>query len=87
MAPVAENIQEKETKMDSSTDQASKMFIIEPDEEEEKWEKINERKSSFTLPPRPHRGSVAGPATSTFHGQGEKDFLGRPWTFAPSGLI
>ena len=34
--------------------------IIEPDEEEEMWEKVNERKRTFnTLPPRPARGSKA----------------------------
>ena len=34
------------------------MHIVEPDEEEEMWEKVNERKINSTLPPRPSRGSV-----------------------------
>jgi hypothetical protein len=36
------------------------MHIVEPDEEEEMWEKVNERKIAFTLPPRPARGSTIG---------------------------
>lgn len=62
------------------------MHIVEPDEEAEMWEKVNERKLTFTLPPRPARGSVAGPARSTFHGPAEADYQGRPWTTAPSGV-
>ena len=37
------------------------LHIVEPDEEEEMWEKVNERKIAFTLPPRPARGSQIGP--------------------------
>jgi hypothetical protein len=33
------------------------IHIVEPDEEDEKWELVNERKQSYTLPPRPPRGS------------------------------
>ena len=33
------------------------IFIVEPDEEQEMWEKVNERKQSYSLPPRPPRGS------------------------------
>jgi hypothetical protein len=29
------------------------VHIIEPDEEAEKWEKVNERKQRYLLPPRP----------------------------------
>jgi pre-mRNA-processing factor 17 len=62
------------------------MHILEPDEEDEKWEKVNERKASFVMPPRPVRGSMAGEAKSTFHGPEERDYQGRPWTTAPSGV-
>jgi hypothetical protein len=36
-----------------------RMHIIEPEEEEEMWEKVNEKKQTFILPPRPNRGAVA----------------------------
>lgn len=65
---------------------AKNEFIIEPDEEEEKWEKVNERKLSLTLPPRPPRGSRAPEAYSTFHGTAEFDYQGRPWSSRPSSL-
>jgi pre-mRNA-processing factor 17 len=64
----------------------SDMFIIEPDEEAEKWEKVNERKSNHTMAPRPARGSVAGEAKSTFHGTSERDYQGRVWTKPPAGI-
>ncbi len=61
------------------------MHIVEPDEEAEKWEKVNERKINYLLPPRPRRGSVAAPATSLFHGEQSNDYLGRSWTLPPPG--
>ena len=33
------------------------MHILEPEEEDEMWEKVNERKMSYVMPPRPARGS------------------------------
>jgi hypothetical protein len=36
------------------------VHIVEPDEEAEKWERVNEKKLTFTLPPRPARGSCIG---------------------------
>lgn len=72
-----------ETDLDRNTDPT--MHIQEPDEEDEKWEKVNERKLSFTLPKRPARGSVAPSATSTFHGQSKFDYQGRSWVCPPSG--
>eukprot|EP00604_Paraphysomonas_vestita_P003721 CAMPEP_0174822994 /NCGR_PEP_ID=MMETSP1107-20130205/20471_1 /TAXON_ID=36770 /ORGANISM="Paraphysomonas vestita, Strain GFlagA" /LENGTH=322 /DNA_ID=CAMNT_0016043779 /DNA_START=1 /DNA_END=966 /DNA_ORIENTATION=- len=62
------------------------VHIIEPDEEAEKWERVNERKMSYTLPPRPARGSVIGEAKSTFHGSEERDYQGRSWIVPPSGI-
>ena len=62
------------------------VHILEPDEEEEKWEKVNERKMSYTLPPRPARGSAVMEAKSTFHGADLLDYQGRPWCAAPSNL-
>lgn len=62
------------------------VHILEPDEEEEKWEKVNERKQAFTLPPRPARGSGVADAKSTFHGTELVDYQGRPWCTAPSDL-
>ena len=62
------------------------IHILEPDEEDEKWEKVNERKMSYTLPPRPARGSQVMEAKSTFHGADLFDYQGRPWSAAPSNL-
>ena len=36
---------------------AAGIYIVEPEEEDEKWEKVNERKMSSLLPPRQARGS------------------------------
>lgn len=65
---------------------SSGVHILEPDEEEEKWEKVNERKMAFTLPPRPARGSQVVEAKSTFHGTELLDYQGRPWCTAPSNI-
>ena len=62
------------------------VHILEPDEEDEKWEKVNERKQAFTLPPRPARGSTVVEAKTTFHGTELVDYQGRPWCAAPSDL-
>jgi pre-mRNA-processing factor 17 len=62
------------------------VHILEPDEEEEKWEKVNERKQSYTLPPRPARGSGVADAKTTFHGAELLDYQGRPWCAAPSDM-
>ena len=44
----------------------SNIHIVEPDEEAEKWERVNERKMTFTLPPRPARGSFIGEVSIIF---------------------
>ena len=62
------------------------MHIAEPDEEEEKWEKVNERKINRALPPRPGRGSTISEAKTTFHGHELVDYQGRSWTVPPSGI-
>lgn len=36
------------------------MHILEPEEEDEKWEKVNESKMGYVMPPRPARGSKVG---------------------------
>ena len=49
-------------------------------------EKVNERKMSYLLPPRPARGSAVEEAKSIFHGKELFDYQGRPWWQAPSGV-
>lgn len=70
----------------SKSHNAANVHIHEPDEEDEKWEKVNERKHGNTLPPRPARGSGIAEAKSTFHGAELLDYQGRPWCAAPSDL-
>lgn len=59
-----EEKQKKEAKKDEGEKEKdekqgdSLVHIVEPDEEDEMWEKVNERKISRTLPPRPARGST-----------------------------
>jgi pre-mRNA-processing factor 17 len=65
---------------------AANVHVQEPDADAEKWEKVNERKMSYLLPPRPSRGTEVEEAKSTFHGQALVDYQGRPWWQAPSGV-
>ena len=46
------------------------MHILEPEEEDEMWEKVNERKMSYVLPPRPARGSQVSLITN-----GRKEYV------------
>jgi hypothetical protein len=62
------------------------MHINEPEEEDEMWEKVNERKMKYTLPPRPARGSEAIEAKTNDHNTPQFDYQGKPWTDPPSGI-
>ena len=69
--------EEKEKEEDKEGDKEEKeednlVHIVEPDEEEEMWEKVNERKISRTLPPRPARGSTISEV-----GSGRQSRVGR----------
>ena len=70
----------------AAADGPSNIHIQEPDREDEKWEKVNERKISYVLPPRPARGTGVMEAKSTFHGTDLVDYQGRSWNTAPSSL-
>lgn len=61
-------------------------YIIEPEEEDEKWERKNERKLGAVLPPRPNRGSLPVTATTQFHAESATDFQGRSWILPPPGV-
>ena len=74
-------IEIEETKIEDKT-----MYIIEPDEEAEKWERYNEKKLGSTVPSRPARGSTTKEATSTFHGSNEVDYQGNSWNSVPKGI-
>jgi pre-mRNA-processing factor 17 len=62
------------------------MYIAEPDEEEEKWERVTERKLNYVLPPRPHRGALPMEAITEFHRASQTDFQGRSWALPPQGV-
>jgi hypothetical protein len=65
--------EEKEKEKAEQPDEKSEpkdptMHILEPEEEDEMWEKVNERKMGYVLPPRPARGSkVRSVYWSDFH--------------------
>eukprot|EP00602_Paraphysomonas_sp_CaronLab_P007649 CAMPEP_0185024920 /NCGR_PEP_ID=MMETSP1103-20130426/8081_1 /TAXON_ID=36769 /ORGANISM="Paraphysomonas bandaiensis, Strain Caron Lab Isolate" /LENGTH=589 /DNA_ID=CAMNT_0027558009 /DNA_START=42 /DNA_END=1811 /DNA_ORIENTATION=- len=84
---VVEDTVTEDTKPEAEEPQLpANMHIVEPDEEEEMWERVNERKISYTLPPRPNRGSYINEAKSTFHGGELFDYQGRSWVTPPSGI-
>ena len=62
------------------------VHILEPDQESEKWEKVNERKQSYVLPRRPNRGESAIESKTIFHGTEAIDYQGRPWTHVPAEI-
>jgi hypothetical protein len=60
--PEAEPAEEEEEALPEPSDAPEEpkdptMHIQEPDEEDEMWEKVTERKMGYVMPPRPARGS------------------------------
>lgn len=56
--------EEKEREEGVVPKSGGRMHIIEPEEQEEIWERQTERKQGFILPPRPSRGNVANEVMS-----------------------
>ena len=53
-----EKVKEKVEEIEVPSEQIDPtMHILEPEEEDEKWEKVNESKMGYVMPPRPARGS------------------------------
>jgi hypothetical protein len=66
-APIAIAASKQESEEDEVEErpQDPTLHIVEPDEEAEMWEKVNERKINATLPPRPPRGSIPAAVRKT----------------------
>ena len=55
-------------------------------DQNEDFDRRDERKKAHLLPPRHSRDTTPGEASSTFHDDRETDYQGRSWIEAPTGL-
>lgn len=81
-----EVVEEAKIEEVEETQHAANVHILEPEEDDEKWERVNEAKMRSLLPPRAARDTAVADAKSVFHGKEMFDYQGRPWWQAPSGV-
>ena len=58
IAPVAPSKEPESEEAEGTSAKNPRLHIVEPEADDEVWEKKNERKMGFVLPPRPARGAT-----------------------------
>jgi len=85
-AAAAAKAEDEKDKIKTEKQKAQGIHVLEMDSEAEHWERMGERKMGMQAAPKVAAGTDVMQATSTFHGEAEYDYQGRPWTHPPAGL-